>query len=416
MKAIRLILLSGVFGFVFNTCIEPFTPEIDEENQFIVINAVVTDEEGYQYAEISKTSSYNNREYNPLNNCKAKIIDNKGNEFEMENYGNGKYKTWIEKQYLQTGDQFKIEVVLDNGNGKKYESEFDTLLLCPEIDSIYFEYQDIIPDDPIMYTKKGIQFYIDFDASGSYANNYRWKSIETWEYHSIDYIYAVFFGVRPNCYNYSVLVNGITYNIERCGLDTSEKFLESPVIDSLFRCWKTAKLEEIFTYTLRQKKDKKVIGLPINLVTNEDDRLTVKYSILVKQLTISDLAFKYWDHLQSQSHETGGLYETQPYELEGNIRCIDNENETVIGIFSASSVKTKRCTGTFSFDRNYQNCNRILYNWEELNAILTGEEMPKKLPMYLMPTINNNEPVEYIDQSCLDCRLRGGTTTEPDYW
>lgn len=53
-------------------------------------------------------------------------------QLELKNYGDGNYKTWIDQEYLNTGNRFKIEVILENG--KKYISEYDTLLPCPEID------------------------------------------------------------------------------------------------------------------------------------------------------------------------------------------------------------------------------------------------------------------------------------------
>jgi hypothetical protein len=188
---------------------------------------------------------------------------------------------------------------------------------------------------------------------------------------------------------------------------------------------------DIFTYTSRQKRDKKVFGLPLNLVTNKENKLTVKYSILIKQLSLSDFAFKFWNQLQSQSQETGGLYETQPYELDGNIRCTDNENEIVIGVFSASSIKTKRFTGMFNANPDYPYCDNIFPDWESLEYFLWGGhevwttpplnlELPDT-PLYLQTFLNDEGNVRQdtfalTEQSCYDCTVNGGTRTKPDFW
>ena len=418
MRAIRLILFFGVIVCAFNACIEPFNPDIGGGDQFLVINGVVTDEEGYQYAEISLTSSYNDREYMPVNDCEVKIIDGSGNEFTMENYSAGKYRTWIEQQYLQIGNRFKIEVI--SNDGKKYESEFDTLLPCPDIDDIYYEYQEIIPDDPDELSGQGIQLYIDFDATGDFASNYRWEAIETWEYRSEERIHIIYNGIEFSDSEYKLDIRFLN----------PENRNDAKQMDSLYTCWKTANVKDIFTYTSRQKRDMKVIGLPLYFVTNKENKLHLKYSILIRQLTLSDVAFGYWNQLQTQSQETGGLYETQPYELEGNMKCIDNENETVIGFFSVSSVKSKRLTTSVHLNRNDYYCADIIEGWDNLLVYLWGGtpgqlplpnvELPDT-PLYLHPFYTQlnelrKDTFSLIDQSCIDCRLKGGTLTKPDYW
>jgi hypothetical protein len=197
-------------------------------------------------------------------------------------------------------------------------------------------------------------------------------------------------------------------------------------MDSLYTCWKTKQFSKIYTYTSHQKSDKKVTRLPLYLVTNSENRLTIRYSILIKQFALSDVAFEYWDHLQLQSNETGGLYETQPYQSEGNIRCVDDEEENVIGIFSASSVKTKRLTFNISMIRNKNYCIKLIEEYDDLIRYLWGGEPglpsppnqpPPDTPLYLQPT-SPDEVGQFTlrDQSCIDCRLKGGTLTKPDFW
>ena len=288
---------------------------------------------------------------------------------------------------LKPGKYFKLEITLNNG--EQYVSAYDTLLLCPDIDSIYYERQEIHPDDPIYNVKEGIQFYIDFDATGNYSRNYRWEFIETWEYHAAE----------PIRYYYDPEEDGIkdlmTYDY------------------SLFKCWKSSEIKNIFTYSTFQTSDKKVTALPLNFVTNEDNRLTKKYSVLIQQYTLSDIAFKYWNHLQ-QSKATGGLYESQPYRIEGNIKNVNDANEAVIGLFCVSSVKSKRFTGIFYSSPN-RDCNKSLFrNYEELLDFLHSDT--SQLPIYLLKTYDLEEPFIYVDQQCFDCTKAGGDTIKPEYW
>lgn len=417
MRVIRLIPASLIFICVFSTCIEPFTPDVKEGDEFIVIHGTVTDQEGYQYAEISRTSAYSNPEYLPLNDCQVSLKDDQGNEFAMELYDAGRYRTWMEQEYLQAGTQYKLEVVLDNGNGKRYESEYDTLLPCPEIDSIYYEYQEIVPDDPQGVTEGAIQLYLDFDATGDYASNFRWEAEETWEYHSEYLLWAIYYGIADTLDEYWL------------DIYFPDPVREYDLIHSLYTCYKTQDVKELFTYTTHQKSNTKVIGLPLYLVINRQNRLVLKYSILIKQYTLSDVAYEYWSHLQSQSQESGGLYDTQPYELKGNIRCIDDENEPVIGIFSASSVKTRRFSSKFHMRRASDYCADMIEGWNNVLTYLwggepgvpplPGAELPDT-PLYLQVFYHGSDirkdTFAVVDQSCFDCTLKGGTLTKPDYW
>ena len=419
MQAIRAYLVLGVLLPVLNACIEPFTPNIGESEGYLVINGTVTDEEGYQFAEISRTSSYSDREYFPLNECEVKVIDGQGNIFIMENYDNGQYRTWMDKQYLQKGNRYMLQVICD---GKTYESEYDSLLPCPDIDSIYYKEISIEPDDPTETSKTGLQFYIDYDATGDYAENYRWEAVETWEYNAEERIFLIYNGIKfdehDSMYKLDIRILSIFNENDR------------KTMDSLYTCWITREVNSIYTYTSHQKIDKKVSGLPLYVVTNKSNRLTIKYSILIKQLTLSSTAFNYWNQLQTQSQENGGLYETQPYQLKGNIKCLDDEEENVIGLFSASSVRTKRFTTSIHMNRQNYYCADIVEGWNRLLTYLWGgeigqpppnEDLLPVSPLYLHPffdEMNSLRPDTFslINQSCIDCTLKGGTLTKPDYW
>lgn len=415
-----IVFLIVAFLAMLSACIEPFTPDIGEGKQYVVIQGSVSNEEGYQYAEVSRASTFMDREHVPVNDCDLRILDSEGNVFQMQNYYDGKYRIWIDKEYLQTGNIYKLEVTLPNG--KRYESEYDTLLPCPGIDSIYYEYITITPDDPGRNPIEGLQFYIDYDATGDFAKNYRWEFTETWEYHPKELIWAYYLGIDTICppepfeeYGEDIRPIGPgCYARLRLMLIDKER---SPPIDSLYTCWQTRKIDEVYTYTLHQKADMKVLGLPLNRVTNKGNRLSIRYSLLVRQLALSDAAFKYWNQLQQQAGETGGLYETQPYQLKGNIRCIDNEEEDVIGIFSASSATTKRFIGKFQFVDYHETCAEIISEMDALYSFLwrdNGAEPP--IPLYFLTIDDRTDTFVYVDQSCFDCRLLGGTLTKPEYW
>ncbi|MBA7618031.1 hypothetical protein ES703_25350 [subsurface metagenome] len=57
MPGHRKILVLAV-SVLLTGCIEEFVPKIEETQNALVVNGTITDQEGYQYVEISRTSSY----------------------------------------------------------------------------------------------------------------------------------------------------------------------------------------------------------------------------------------------------------------------------------------------------------------------------------------------------------------------
>jgi hypothetical protein len=74
-------------------------------------------------------------------------------------------------------------------------------------------------------------------------------------------------------------------------------------------------------------------------------------------------------------------------------------------------------------------CADIIEGWDNLQMYLWGGtpgQLPPPYtnlpdtPLYLHPFFDANgtraDTFSLIDQACIDCRLRGGTLTKPDYW
>ena len=373
--------------FIFITlagCIEPFTPNIDESQESLVIEGQITDQEGYHYIHISRTAPYNDPHKIPEPDCHVEVVDNKGNIFEFYESEPGIYRQWMYKDYLNIGTLFKVKVITADGN--KYESDFDKLLSpSPPIDSVYYQIEvreTYDPDFPLY----GIQFYIDLDAPDDFSRNYRWELEETWEYQAkyrIQYYY-----------------DGILH------------FMKNPY--SLYHCWRTDSIPQIFTSTTRYSISNKINKFPLQFVSNQSNKLKIKYSLLVKQYSLSNAAYDYWYQLQKQGQESGGLYETQPARVRGNISNINDSEEVVLGFFNASSVSNKRVFVSEAFNFGFPGtlCR--------LDTI--GPENPLHsyilYPVYLISLSELGQGPPYATGAgiCFDCREGGGKTEKPYFW
>jgi len=376
VNKIKLIILLIIIT-VLERCVDPFYPNIFDNQQSLVIDGLITDQEGYHYIRISRSAPYNNPTNIPEQDCQVEVVDKAGNRIQFYESEPGLYEQWIEQEYLKIGNQYKLNIITTSGT---YESQYETLLPCPPIENIYYEIEMKETSDP-RFPIYGIQFYTDLFASGEYAKNYRWELEETWEYRATYYI-SLYIDVNKNFVNLGY------------------------ASDSLYYCWSTEPIPEIYTETLNHINKDSLSRIPLRFVSNETKRLKVKYSLLVKQYSLSDTAYQYWDQLKKQSQETGGLYEIQPAQIRGNIYNVKDNEEIVLGFFNVSALTEKRIFVSERFD-----FFPLIVECEPQD--LLGGIPTNRLPVYLIMT---DHGIKTAQNHCFDCRVSGGTIEKPDFW
>jgi hypothetical protein len=356
-------------------CIESYYPKIDDAQHSIVIDGTLTDKEGYHYIHVSRSVPLNSDENIPVQNCNVEITDNSGNAIHFYESEPGLYEQWIDQEFLETGRKYKLRVT---AGGSVYESRYETMLPCPPVDNVYYEIEEketTDPENPLY----GIQFYADLNAQSGDAKNYRWELEETWEYHS-EYPIKDYWNGRE-------FINLASDNY------------------SLFFCWSSGSIHEIHTGTIKEITSNSLSRIPLNWISNETSRLKIKYSLLVKQYSLSDTAYDYWNQLKKSSQETGGLYEIHPPQIRGNIYNINNDDETVLGNFNVSGMSEKRIfvSEKFNFFPICYDCNPYKPEF----GFLFGTQ-----PVYFIDEIRGIT----ANRKCFDCTLLGGTTEKPDFW
>ncbi|MEX0987652.1 MAG: DUF4249 domain-containing protein [Bacteroidales bacterium] len=364
----------------FNSCIEEYTPETDSgDAELYVVEGRVSGREGFHYIQISRSSAIADPGWIPVWNCDVKISDNQGNQFMASELGNGKYRVNISADFLIPGTAFRVEV--NTPTGELLLSDYDTLTSCPEIDSIYYEIEDF-PASAESFIP-GIQFYVDYNGENSTAGRIKYEIEETWQY-EVDY---------PIKWTWDGRVLTI--------YDTPDY--------SKSVCWNTVANNRIFTLSTNNLNTNRFKKFPLHHVLNNSRKLLIGYSILFKQLSISEEAFTYFEKIQDNSMESGGLYETQPQQIEGNIRNASDPGSRVLGYFYAAGIKEKR----IFIDR---------VDGLELNPATLCS------PIYLQlgyGILRNLEKPVYLwlengtyllHEMCVDCTTWGGKTIKPGFW
>jgi len=365
-----------------DSCVEPYEPMLEESQEVLVISGMVSDAPGRHEVIISRSTPYRNPEFQGIAGCLVHVSDQDGNMIHYIDEGEGVYVADIPDSFLEVGDAASL-YVLTPFHGE-YRSSYDTILPCPELDSLYWELQYTGTSDPEK-SRPGIQFYLDMSGESSDSRNMIWRVQETWEY------WASLFGNK-------VLLD----------FHHSEDFRSNVI----YKCWKSKPLDHIYAESTRNLSSNELRRVPLNFVSNETDRLHVTYSLFVQQQSLSLDAFDYWQRMNEQAAETGGLYEKQPASVRGNIYAVEEYQEEALGYFYASQVKGKRIyvhnNNLFDFHIPHIDCE-----YESFGSIW-GQGTVKYPVYYYVP--GPFEPALTGPAECFDCRLQGGDTIRPIPW
>lgn len=365
------------------SCIEPFVPSLTESQDILVINGMISDKPGAHFVEISRTSATDHPEFIPMEGCVVKVMDDKGSSVDYQEQRPGIYMADLNKEFLNINGAYQLHIFTPDG--EEYQSEYDSLLACPPVESLSYTTEFRETSNPYV-NYYGLQFSIDVLGDMSEAGNFLWELEETFEYHSV----------------YEIDFTWDGFELRRF----------EPV-DSLYICYITRAIPELYTGSSRSLSENNLENFPLAYISNEDNRFRFRYSLLAKQHSLSDRAFQYWEILKNQHSGQGGLYETQPHSSNGNICNVNKQEEKVLGFFFATQVKEKRIIVNEHFNFPFDQGNPC-----ELDTAKTQMDLPIEY-LYLKSLSTKDTPgppYGYSDHDCFNCETKGGTIEIPEYW
>jgi hypothetical protein len=368
---------------LLNACIKPFDPQIEsnKENKYIV-SGRITDTEGWQEVEVSLSSPVGSPKYLPVSACQVNIFDDKGNVFSLEEYLPGRYRVWVDKEYLNPGTSYQVRTTTPGG--EELVSGFDTMPAGPVMDSVYYQLKDIATADPEKFVRV-MQFYVDLHAEGKFSQYYKWEIYETWEYHAAHPAEYYYDGTHHTIYP-----PDYTNNV----------------------CWITALVKNIYTVSTKGLYQNTYNQYPLHSISGHSSRLGYMYSILVRQLALSERAYNYWEQLRVNSNEQGGLYEKQPLAVKGNMVNVNHPENDVLGYFFAASESSRRYfyKDIEGLELDFgDNCME-----DALGRMGWLEFTKYDYPVWYY--YNEKGYLRILTSECIDCRVSGGKTEKPDFW
>ncbi len=381
----------------FSGCVERYYPEEnDMKTGTLVISAHLTNQPGEQVIEISRSAGLTEPSFDPVSGSLAEVIREDGELMEFLEFKPGYYKAELDETFLQTGASFMLHV--STPDGKEYESRFDMLRPVPTIDSVYYlvETNSFAEESDSI---RGIRFYLDFTFDDKDYEYIRWDLIETYEFHNSD-------------------------DLDYYFLDLDHWLKPAPDTSIYTICYITNELFQIHSMSLGSLDFGNYVKKPFSFVPNyvREQKLHHKYSLLVRQYSLGEEAFYYWNDLKKNSQEQGSLFDSQPALLKSNIRNVNDENEYVLGFFSMAGMVEKRAFAIEPDGLNLKPYESHCYPRKELvhpeEPILWRvgyKYLYDPAPLYF--TKFGSLPMRRMNKACVDCReYKNSTDIKPDFW
>ena len=321
---IRSLLLVGVLV----GCVRAYDPDLTLTADVVVVDGTVTDQAERQIIRLSRSRvEFGASGTAPLSGARVEVLVN-GTEtvvFSENSAVKGQYEAPAEFRG-RVGNRYRLR--FRTAEGTNYESEEELLPAVPPITRVYdrFDAAGIPNAERTRFTPAHL-LYLDTQDPADARNFYRWQ-YTLWEQQ----------GWCTTCDRalYVVAPNGLSGTCQRdlsLPLNSSFDYRCRPM------CWEIIRGLSINLFADNLSNGRPILGRPVGAIA-----FTQRTGALVeiRQQGLTAEAWRYFRLLEQQTQNTGGLADTPPAPLVGNVRNLGKPDELVAGYFAAASVASVR--------------------------------------------------------------------------
>lgn len=357
-------------------CLEPYNPpEITDTIDLLVVDGFLNSSDKIATVRLTKAVPLSDNSGDNIGvNALVQVEDENGFAQALGAQGNGYYSL----SPVEISPELKYRVSIVRGDNKIYYSQFIKLTTCPPIDSISWKSSK---------QSTGIDIFVNTHDESGESKYFQWTFNETWEYTSR-------FGA-----NY-MLING------------SVSRQELPI----GRCWISKPSSDILIGSTTRLATNRISEFPLTFIPVRSQKVSVRYSILVQQRTLSQEAYEFWSQLKKSTESLGGLFDPMPSQVLGNMYSASDASEPVLGYFSGGEVSSKRM-----FIRLRELPPELRLPPVPPCAVdsIKMDAIPRTPNTLLIATYGAPFPEGYyraLGKNCMDCRDDGGDIVRPDFF
>ena len=393
-RLIYPFVLLFVLTMIGMSCIDEYTipkaTAVEYEAEVVIEGRILAGEESVVF--LSYTAPLNSEEEtSDILNAQVHVIGQNGYRSEAAEFDIEGNCYVVDTRTLENNTHYAVEVTVD---GVTYQSEFQPLLVSPQIDEVTWRENE-----------NGVSIHVTTLAEKDEPRHFMWSFEEDWEIHA---------------------------EVDMRGTDSIKPFYVKEQYPDLTEtrnpylfCWMHDVSRNVLLHSTANLSENVIENMQLHEIGIENVRLSYIYSIQVKQWSLSDEAYNYYSILKRYTEEDEGLFTPVLSDYRGNITCTSHPDKRAHGYVLASNVTTKRI---FIYEKDFKHM-RSLYetpncyarNWEHdykpMGDMLAT--FPWKSPWVFMARDGNPWDKDALMYTwyCVDCRQTiGATKKRPDFW
>jgi hypothetical protein len=303
---IKKIKLSHIFLltiWLLSACVDKFDAGLNTNIKKLVVDGEISNKPGPYRVTLQQSSPFGSKDFSPPPfNAVVSIADNQGNKETLTDLGFGIFETKTTQGVI--GRAYTLEVKI--GDKKVYKSTPQTIKKPNQIDNIYAEY---IPYEgtPNVFIAGEFHVFLDTVDPETKGDYYRWTYTN---YEKLDFCLR------------TVVVN-----------DAGRFAFEYNCCEP---CWEINPCLGCIYLGSDQYFNGKKINRQFIGKFPYDSYKTLFLQVEQKSLTKEN--YFYWKEIDGQINNSGGIFDTPPANIQGNIYNVNDPNDQVLGFFAASGI------------------------------------------------------------------------------
>lgn len=384
-KLLGLLLFIGCWG-----CKEKYIAPLNNPlTTYLVVEGFINSGTGATTIKLSRTTKLSDT-ITILKEIKATVRVEAKNSTSSFLFTESSAGTYTYPQLtLNPSDEYRVRI--QTSNGKQYLSDYSSVRTTVDIDSISWKQEN-----------NGVQIYANAHDAANKTKYYRYEYDETWEFHS----------AFPTLLKTYLSASGEAHHIGYA--DSVRGSFDS----SIYKCWKSFSSTNILVTTTERLTQDVVSSFPLTFIEPDSWKLSVLYSINLKQYAMSSDAYHFYEQLRRNTQQLGSIFDAQPSDNTGNIHpAAAGSTEVVIGFIEVSQEKQKRIfisnaqVPAWRYDAGCLESDRSIPNPDSVKELIGLSNRAT----HADPLSTDLKRVFYAPIACVDCTKKG-VNVKPSFW
>jgi len=367
---IFILIITATIG-----CRQSYAPPViaHPPNYLVVEGLIENNGEDTTFFTLTRTTALSDTSaYSPERGARVTIEDSSSNIYSLYETKPGIY--YYPPFTFNKNTKYRLHIL--TGTRDEYASDYVPLVSNPPIDSISWKRSD----DPLHL---GVTLYASTHDPQNNTHYYRWSCDETWQFH-------------------------VKYNANITYVNNAVAFF----IDTFYVCWRSDSSNSIFLASSTQLAQDLIYQAPLQLIPLNSQKLQMKYSVLVRQYALTKDAFNWWQILQKNTENIGTIFGAQPSANPGNIHCLNDTSQLVIGFIGGGNTQKQRIfisndqVQPWTYD---DDCPYVIVGLSGIPRLIHDGYLLYK------PDGNGSGLYDAAHNYCVNCTL-SGTNKQPSFW